>query len=66
MKKRQQNGFTLYELLITFLIVGVVLALWAVMSQLVYPATQNIFRSRRAFAGCGPETHGPSPMVPAN
>jgi len=26
MKKRQQNGFTLYELLITFLIVGIVLA----------------------------------------
>ncbi len=38
MKKRLQNGFTLYELLITFLIVGVVLA-WGVPNMAEF--TQN-------------------------
>jgi len=38
MKKRLQNGFTLYELLITFLIVGVVLA-WGVPNMTAF--TQN-------------------------
>lgn len=38
MKKRHQNGFTLYELLITFLVVGVILA-WGVPNLAEF--TQN-------------------------